>query len=489
MVGVAGKSKGCNTCRKRKIACDQQKPACNRCTRSNRVCGGYEKDRVFVLVQPAVEKTHIYLKPSSDPQTEDSPESSTPDSSPPATEIHRQLIHGSIERHNLVQAFLSNCFPSQWVTTSPRSWIPLLAELPTKAKTLEISAAAVAASAIGNMFHMPGLVKTGHKYYTQGLRQLQRALHDPLLMREDETLAACMALSLYEALECPTAGSEGYFSHCQDLIALVQARGVHAHTSAVGHQLFLGLRIPGILYALQRNTSTILFDSTWMEQPWVVYTNSPLDCITDCFAHVPGILERVRKLPTLSANQQLGLLYDLVHECWQVDNQLNIIHDGIIKSAPGPLYWLVPSQQSFLAHDDSVAGLFPFVFCFSNIQTARTLTLLWATRSMLWTGLCNLYNYANFLAAGSCKFITDESSLPPLGHREDYVSMACHVCQSVEYFLQNEMLLAGPISVSPALVIVLDSLQQGYHPQEVTWLRATLDVIRRKGLQALEYVT
>jgi hypothetical protein len=59
----------------------------------------------------------------------------------------------------------------------------------------------------------------------------------------------------------------------------------------------------------------------------------------------------------------------------------------------------------------------------------------------------------------------------------------------LEYFLQNEMLLAGPISISPALGIVLDSLQQGYHPQIVAWLRAALEVIRRKGLQALEYVT
>jgi hypothetical protein len=59
----------------------------------------------------------------------------------------------------------------------------------------------------------------------------------------------------------------------------------------------------------------------------------------------------------------------------------------------------------------------------------------------------------------------------------------------LEYFLQNEMLLAGPISISPALGIVLDSLQQGYHPQIVAWLRTALEVIRRKGLQALEYVT
>lgn len=226
-----------------------------------------------------------------------------------------------------------------------------------------------------------------------------------------------------------------------------------------------------------------------MEQPWAEYPKSSLDRVTDCFAHAPGILERVKTLPFWSANQQLSLLYKLVHECWQVDQHLDIIHDEMQKSTSGRLYWPIPSQRRVLTHDDdSLADLFPVALCFSDIQTARTLTLLWATRTMLWTGLCNLYSYAKLLAAGSCSSIHDESGLHPLGYREDYISMACHVCQSVEYFLQNEMLLAGPMSVSPALGIVLDSLQQGNHPREVAWLRAALDLVRQKGLRALEYV-
>ncbi|KAJ5927837.1 hypothetical protein N7466_006793 [Penicillium verhagenii] len=495
MVGVAGKSKGCNTCRKRKIACDQEKPTCKRCTQSNRVCGGYEKERVFVLVQPAAEKTHTYLRSPPEPQRNaKSPveEARRVQATVPFTKRNSayKLIQNHIECHSLIQAFLSNCFPSQWVSAAPRSWIALLGELPTKAETLEISTAAVAASALGNMFHMPDLVKTSHKYYTQGLRQLQKALYDPVLMHDDGTLAACMALSLYEALECPSAGSEGYFSHCHGLIALIQARGVHAHTSGAGHQLFLGLRVPGILYALQRNDSTVLFDSKWMEQPWAEYTKSPFDRVTDCFAHAPGILERVRKIPSLGVDDQLNLAYSLIHECWQVDNSLDIIYDEMQHSDSGSLYWPRPSQQPIFAGMDGSLDLFPMVFCFSNIETAKTLILLWATRTMLWVGLCNLYKLVEFLTGiRGYVTITDEARLPPLSHREDYISMAYHVCQSVEYFLQDKMLLAGPMSVSPALGIVLDSLQQGFHPHEVTWLRAALDVVRRKGLRALEYVT
>jgi hypothetical protein len=65
-------------------------------------------------------------------------------------------------------------------------------------------------------------------------------------MEEDSTLAACMALNLYETIECPSKVSDGYSSHCHGLLALIQARGVERHSSGAGHRLFLGIRVPGV---------------------------------------------------------------------------------------------------------------------------------------------------------------------------------------------------------------------------------------------------
>ena len=48
MVGVPGRSKGCATCRKRKIGCGLEKPQCAQCIKSKRICGGYERDRIFI---------------------------------------------------------------------------------------------------------------------------------------------------------------------------------------------------------------------------------------------------------------------------------------------------------------------------------------------------------------------------------------------------------------------------------------------------------
>ena len=154
-------------------------------------------------------------------------------------------MHRRVECQNLIQAFLLNCFPFDWPLTS-HSWIPLLGELPTKSQALEISSAAVAASALGHMFHNNALVKQGLNHYIQGLQQLQKALWDPSLMREDGTLAACMALSLYEALESPNMGSEGYFNHCGGIITLIQSRGHEIHSLGAGRRLFLGARVPAV---------------------------------------------------------------------------------------------------------------------------------------------------------------------------------------------------------------------------------------------------
>ncbi|RAL10249.1 Zn(II)2Cys6 transcription factor domain-containing protein [Aspergillus homomorphus CBS 101889] len=498
MVGVAGKSKGCNTCRARKIA---QRPACARCTRSNRVCGGYERNRVFVMIQPGAKKKHVYLKSS--PSPSESPTEIPPSSVEtltPAPAGDDQALYSFTERapaykllqrqnesHNLVLSFLANCFPAEWSTSPSRSWITLLAGLPTEIKALEVSSAALAAAAVGHKFNNPALVHYSHSLYTRGLQQLQHALWNRRLAQDDATLAACMALSLYEAMECPNAGSEGYFGHCQGLLALVEARGIEAHCSGPGHQLFLGVRIPGIIYALENHSSSFLFDSPWMNQPWGQTPKTSFTQVVDCLAQAPGILQRVFLLPSLSPNQQAEACFQLIAECWQIDEQLDTIYAAMQDGRSDLLYWPVASSYPARSTAGHCENLFPFVFHFADFETAATLILLWAVRVLLWSGLCNLYNGM----FPDCWMLPANKPVGPLralGHRREYISMAKNVCQSVEYLMQDGFLLAGPLSVTPALGIVIDSLRyQPGHAAVVAWLRAALDLVRQKGLGVLEH--
>ena len=66
MVGVPGKYKGCETCRRRRVKvslvadirrpepfthnrqCSNERPYCSNCVNSGRQCEGYERERVFI---------------------------------------------------------------------------------------------------------------------------------------------------------------------------------------------------------------------------------------------------------------------------------------------------------------------------------------------------------------------------------------------------------------------------------------------------------
>ena len=126
------------------------------------------------------------------------------------------------------------------------SWLVLVLELPELTAALETSVIAMTTAKIGRMNGDPGLVKASLKSYVQGLWELQKALWDPALMYRDETLSACMALWMYEVMECPAETVCGWISHFDGCKRLIELRGAEAHTSALGHQTFLGYRTTAV---------------------------------------------------------------------------------------------------------------------------------------------------------------------------------------------------------------------------------------------------
>ena len=124
----------------------------------------------------------------------------------------------------------------------PAAWLRHLPELATLTEALELSILAVCTAKFGRSDNDPMLVDNSQRFYVQGLSELQKALWDSTLMRKDETLAACMVLSLYEAIECPAKTRYGWMSHVKGCAKLIRLRGPEAHASALGHELFLSFR-------------------------------------------------------------------------------------------------------------------------------------------------------------------------------------------------------------------------------------------------------
>ena len=152
-------------------------------------------------------------------------------------------------RQQLLGEFIYSYFPDGFaVSNGPfrkgkDSWFMQVAELPEMTAALEASVTAMSTAKIGRMNDDPVLVKASLGLYVEALWELQKALWDPKLMYRDETLAACMALWMYEVMECPLGTTSGWISHFNGCQRLVQLRGLESHSSALGHQVFLAFRI------------------------------------------------------------------------------------------------------------------------------------------------------------------------------------------------------------------------------------------------------
>ncbi|KAF4263113.1 hypothetical protein KXV68_002994 [Aspergillus fumigatus] len=496
MGGVRGKSQGCGTCRARKIACGQERPRCSQCLKSNRQCTGYQRDKVFVLVQPDAKESArttrqdvAKIGPNHFDQG-------------PGLEI----IMSCNIRQQLLDAFIGRCLHHPRFRTRSwyRPWLFLLPDISTRSKALEFSTLAISSAAIGRKFNDSRLVHQSLRAYTRALREMQKALWGGSL-REDETLAACLVLSLYELLECPDNGADAYQNHCQGYLSLVKARGMDAHTDGIGHDLFVGVRLQGILHAIGHRVPNFICEPAWCRDPWVSRPKRMADRIADCLARMPSILQRYDRLSSLHRKEILDSTYGLVQECLRIDQTLQDIYEDLRLQAEGPLYWPVLSPS--FKNSVQGQGWFPVIYDFPDLRTATLLMLYWASRAMLWATLSNLHDVIKLQGVhGSTpafvevtsekhdpspsndKEISSERNSPPLHDGQIYLRMARNVCQSLEYCLQEDMSLLGILAASIPVIITVWAIRYRHNDEaELAWLMNASQKMRQ-GLRMWTYI-
>jgi hypothetical protein len=132
------------------------------------------------------------------------------------------------------------------------NWLRMLPTLPNFTSALEASILAVSTAKLGRLSESPVLIHESLKFYVQGLWELQKALWDPTLMGKDETLAACMAMIMYEVVECPNSTIDAWAGHMKGCAKMFELKGPKAYGSDFSHALFLSFRV--IEVCLQSST-------------------------------------------------------------------------------------------------------------------------------------------------------------------------------------------------------------------------------------------
>ncbi|KAI8279615.1 hypothetical protein K4K59_008854 [Colletotrichum sp. SAR11_240] len=170
MVGVPGRSKGCNTCRKRKKGCDLQRPVCGQCLKAGIECAGYERKRIFVNVtskNPKPKNTALALV------------------APPT--IQAPLFSHSAYEEKILDLFWETYMPDAPAFTpgtpivrySHSDWAATVQDLYRTDAALRQSLLAISLGTIGRRDKHAWMIDEGLKFYCQALGELNTALRHP----------------------------------------------------------------------------------------------------------------------------------------------------------------------------------------------------------------------------------------------------------------------------------------------------------------------
>ncbi|OHW99584.1 C6 zinc finger domain-containing protein [Colletotrichum incanum] len=240
MVGVAGRSRGCRACRRRKKGCDLRKPECNNCKRAHESCE-YDRPHVFINTTGTGPGSSTIGK-------------ATPKRrSLPTTDV--TLPH-SLTRTAYEEKYFS-LFWDLWFpcgSTSPglsikypvADWMTAARAMYRDDSALRGTLLAMCLSTIGRHNRQDWLLSEGVKLYVQALNELNNGLRHPRRWSSDALLVASRGLGLFEA------------------IAACMSR----------KRIFLS-------------------DTPWKTIPWLKSPKNAKDVLTDILVDVPALLEEI----------------------------------------------------------------------------------------------------------------------------------------------------------------------------------------------------
>ena len=254
--------------------CDQLTPHCGNCRKARRLCTGYQRKVGYVF------SSDVRLSSSS---PEDAADEET-------TVAHQGRWRKSAAEPQQVAAYRTAKQLPMWMTTllgipaqvsvgpalreqfhshalnhylpdvvrrvnrsnpiAMKNWLLQLHGVEIKSSALEAAVTAFCAAQVGRTNDDADLVQRSRQIYVKGLELLQKDLVGAKTRLLDETLAASVALSLYELMmPREDGGTNGFVSHLDGAMTLLKLRGPAAVATPLGQCIFQELRVQAVSVA------------------------------------------------------------------------------------------------------------------------------------------------------------------------------------------------------------------------------------------------
>ena len=239
--------------------CKAERPQCSNCITSKRTCGGYLRKHTFILSQDMLSLEPVPLRAMSsnvdsgdlmvarwraDPAKPSQPSQRTKKMQVVSLGGQQQYRTNRLPYHvsshhaglqQVLEIFLTSHLPTEELnnrqpTIKQRNWLLQIQETPILTPALESSILAICLAKLGRRYNDEALVQEGLFMYTVALPQLRQALRNPRARCDDKTIAACIALMMFESTQCPDRSIESCMAHHRGAITLLLLRPPEAYT-------------------------------------------------------------------------------------------------------------------------------------------------------------------------------------------------------------------------------------------------------------------
>ncbi|KAL6875113.1 hypothetical protein J3F83DRAFT_544018 [Trichoderma novae-zelandiae] len=286
----------CQTCRRRKIKCDNKLPNCTQCTRLRKKCPGSTEGLIFIhSVNVSHQHRHLVRHHRDDHMKATSSTTSPTKHTRVWNNITQQTqtpqfppdigggAHGVISRLavEIGAHHLSPWTPHPWFLSVPQ--LALSSDTQSR-MLLPLQAMAVAFRALAG--HDAKLSAEAFRYYSSGLELHRAQLHQLTPWRKHQRLASIlnlllMSMALLEFEMMAPLATDSWFPHAYGALGLLEQVGPEGCQESPFFEVFWQLRFFMSYVALSTRKTTFLGSQSWMEIPFRRRGKTEFDCVID----------------------------------------------------------------------------------------------------------------------------------------------------------------------------------------------------------------
>ncbi|KAH8168490.1 fungal zn(2)-Cys(6) binuclear cluster domain-containing protein [Sarocladium implicatum] len=471
MVGVAGRSKACHNCRKRRVACGLERPHCLRCQKAGLDCSGYIRHRALFV-------NRTIANPSTTAHDAISTRTFSTDASQDVVDDYYGMYGAFTSGQYIYKDFRATAFrilrqlylPRKHVANASLAvgasfWVEAVCNCPQESPTLDHALLALCASQLYITRRGDMTLDQALEIYSNGLSKLAKCLQSVEPSHLPSLLASIVAFATCELFICPL--NSGWRAHVQGMAELLRYRvSLHHQDGSISSwmQLCARARVMSVLTGLMTRTQSNVTAAQWRTIMPDRPQDDPFDDLLDIMSELPALLE----MPDSSREHVAEILrvIDGIY-AWERDFR---------KRNAAATYSFVPSRLCNSADEGHDEKLYPLVLDFPSLQIAACFIVCWAAMLQTLAKIMRLGNNVDdphilqpvwaFLDQKMFRHASPKTAVIVEAKRR-----AGLLCQCIEYTHREELRSLGPQSMVSARCLLLRFFAEQDMSRELAWCR------------------